>query len=133
MPPRDEQAVYARLLDLGAKLGFVVLVAGFANYLLGLLPHHVPVDRLPELWSLPLSEYLARTATPTGWQWLALLARGEFPGLFGIAILSGCSLAPLAAVAALYVRRGDRFYAALCALEIAVLLLAASGVLTSGH
>ena len=128
-----EQLLYARLLDWGAKIGFAVLVAGFVNYMLGLLPPHVPVDMLPELWSLPLAEYLARTSTPTGWKWLVLLAKGEFPGLVGIAILSGCSLVSLVAVAMVYGRRGDRVYAIICVLEIAVLLLAASGVLTAGH
>jgi len=131
--PSEEQLRYAKLLDWGAKIGFVVLVAGFVNYMLGLLPPHVPVERLPELWSLPLAEYLARTSTPTGWNWVLLLAKGEFPGLVGIALLSGCSLVCLAAVAAIYARRGDRVYAAICALEIAVLVLAASGVLTAGH
>jgi hypothetical protein len=131
--PSDEQLRYAKLLDWGAKIGFVVLVAGFVNYMLGLLPPHVPVERLPELWSLPLAEYLARTSTPTGWNWVLMLAKGEFPGLVGIALLSGCSLVCLAAVAAIYARRGDRVYAAICVLEIAVLVLAASGVLTAGH
>src|SRR5512139_3367732 len=97
-----EQQLYARLLDWGAKIGFAVLVGGFVNYMLGFLPPHVPVDSLPELWSLPLAEYLARTSTPTGWKWLVLLAKGEFPGLVGIAILSGCSLVSLAAVAVVY-------------------------------
>jgi hypothetical protein len=129
----EEQLLYAKLLDWGAKIGFVVLVAGFVNYMLGLMPHHVPVDTLPNLWSLPLAEYLARTATPTGWNWVVLLAKGEFPGLVGIALLSGCSLVCLIAVAAVYSRRGDRVYAAICMLEVAVLVLAASGVLTAGH
>jgi hypothetical protein len=51
----------------------------------------------------------------------------------GIALLSGCSLVCLAAVAAIYARRGDRVYAAICVLQSAVLVLAASGVLTAGH
>ena len=129
----SEQLLYAKLLDWGAKIGFAVLVAGFVNYMLGVLPPHVPVDRLPELWTLPLADYLARTSTPTGWGWLALLAKGEFAGLAGIAILSGCSLLCLIAVVAIYARRGDRVYATICVLEIAVLVLAASGVLTAGH
>lgn len=132
-PPPEEQQVYARLLAWGARLGFAILLVGLANYVVGFLPHHVPVEELPRLWSLPLPEYLARTATPTGWRWVVLLAKGEFPGLAGIALLSGCSVACLVAVAAIYARRGDRIYAAICALEIAVLVLAASGVLTAGH
>jgi hypothetical protein len=129
----DEQLLYARLLDWGAKIGLAVLVAGFAGYLSGFLAPQVPVDQLPALWTLPLADYLARTGTPTGWGWLSLLDKGEFAGLAGIAILSGCSLLCLVAVVAVYARRGDRVYATIGLLEIAVLVLAASGVLTAGH
>ncbi len=99
MPPieiahgvRVEQQLYARLLDIAAKTGFVVLVAGFLAYALGWVPAHTPVERLPELWTLPLAEYLVATDTPTGWGWLVHLPKGEFASLAGIEILSGGSL-----------------------------------------
>lgn len=129
----DEQLRYAWLLDLTAKVGFALLVAGFVAYAFAWLPSHVPVERLPELWSLPLAEYLQKTDTPTGWGWLELLRKGEFASLAGIAMLSGCSLVCLAALIPVYARRGDRVYAAICAIEIAILLFAASGVLAPGH
>jgi hypothetical protein len=130
---RIEQQRYARVLDLGAKTGFVALVAGFFAYALGLIPSHVPVEQLSSLWSLPLPEYLAATDTPTGWGWIVHLPKGEFASLAGIEILAGCSLLCLLAIIPLYLRRGDRVYAAICAAEIAILLLGASGVLTPGH
>ena len=130
---RSDQRLYARLLDLTAKGGFAILVAGFLAYVFGWIPAHVQVERLPELWGLPLAEYLRRTGTPTGWGWLAYLRKGEFASLAGIAILAGCSLVCLATLIPVYLGRGDRVYAAICAVEIAILLLAASGVLTAGH
>jgi hypothetical protein len=129
----DEQRQYARLLDLTAKIGFAALVAGFLAYAFGWLPAHVPLDRLPELWNLPLAEYLRKTDTPTGWGWFAHLGKGEFASLAGIALLAGCSLVCLAAVAPMYAERRERVYAVICALEILVLVLAASGVLTAVH
>lgn len=130
---RDEQLVYSRLLDRAAKAGFAILVAGFLAYAFGWMPAHVPVERLSELWSLPLQEYLRATDTPTGWGWLVHLHKGEFASLFGIEVLSGCSLLCLLAIIPIYARRGDRIYAAVCIAEIGVLLLAASGILTPGH
>ncbi len=130
---RSEQRLYARLLDWTTKAGFAVLVAGFAAYAFGLVPAHVPVGDLARLWSLPLSEYLKATDTPTGWGWIFHLPKGEFVSLAGISLLSGCSLVCLVAVIPIYTRRGDRVYAAICAAEIAVLLLAASGALTPAH
>ena len=131
--PPSEQARYARVLDLTAKAGFAALVVGFVAYMFGWLETHVPVEELPRVGGLPLAEYLARTGTPTGWGWIAHLHKGEFAGLAGIAVLAGCSAVCLAAVIPLYVRRGDRAYALVCALVILVLLLAGSGILTAGH
>lgn len=134
LPPiADEQLRYARWLDWGAKAGFAALVVGFLAYATGLLPAQVPFERLPELLALPLDRYLAATGTPTGWGWTALLARGEFASLVGIALLAGCSALCLLAIVPLYLRRRDTVYAVVCILEIAVLAFAASGVLTSGH
>ncbi len=130
---RVEQRLYARLLERSAATGFAVLVAGFAAYAFGWLPAHVPLERLPELWGLPLRDYLRATDAPRGWGWIAHLADGEFASLAGIALLAGASLLCLGGLLAVYARRGDRFYAAICVAEIAVMLLAASGVLTTGH
>ena len=140
MPPSEspipvpvEQLRYARLLDLTSKLGFVALVAGYLAYAMGWLEVHVTVEQLPQLWTLPLAEYLVRTDSPTGWGWLAQLHKGEFAGLIGIVILAGCSGVCLLAIIPTYVRRRDHVYAGICAVEILVLLLAASGALTAGH
>ena len=127
------QLVYATLLDWGARIGFLLLVAGFAVYLLGWLPPHVPVEQLPGLWNQPVSVYLQRTGTPPGWGWLALAHRADLLNLVGVALLAACSLPPLLAVIPLYLRRRDRLFAALCALQVVVIALAASGVLTAGH
>lgn len=130
-PP--EHLRYARLLDAGARLGMVVLVASFALYGLDWLPPQVPLDRLPELWSLPLGEYLAQTGVATGWGWLAKVAHGDVAGLLGIALLAGASVPCLLALLPLALGRGDRLLAAMCVLESSVIMLAASGWLTGVH
>lgn len=128
-----EQLRYARWLDWGTRVGLVVLVVAFIAYGLGLIEPHVPHERLPEVWNLPVSEFLVATGSPSGWQWVQLLHRGDIVNLIGIALLTGCSLLCLLVVVPVYARRGDRVYVAICVAEIVVLLLAASGVLTSGH
>ena len=128
-----EQLRYARLLDWGTRVGLVVLVASFAAYVLGLAESHVPREQLPQLWEHPVGRYLALTGSPTGWGWLALVHRGDIAGLAGIAILAGCSVLALLALVPLYLRRGDRVFAALCVAEVAVVVLAASGLLVGGH
>lgn len=129
----DEQLRYARGLDAFTRVGLALLVASFAVYVFGLLPSRVPVDQLPSLWSLPVAEYLQRTGSPTGWQWLRSLGQADVAGLVGIAVLAGCSLPCLLALVPLYLRRGDKVLAGLCLAEVAVVLLAASGVLAGRH
>lgn len=128
-----EQLLYARVLDRGSRLGLVVLALSFAAYVLGLFEAHVPLERLPEVWEHPVGRYLELTNSPAGWGWVALVHRGDIAGLVGIVILAGCSLACLLALVPLYWRRGERLLAALCVAEVAIVLLAASGVLTGGH
>jgi hypothetical protein len=127
------QLLYALLLDWGARVGLLMLMLGFALYLLGVLAPLVPLEQMPSLWNQPAGSYLRQTGTPTGWGWLALLHKGDLLNLVGVALLAGCSLPSLLGVAALYLRQRDWPMAAICALIVAVIVLAASGVLTAGH
>jgi hypothetical protein len=127
------QLLYARLLDWATRVAFAVLVASFAVYLLGWLTPHVPLDTLPGLWNQPVAAYLERAAMPTGWGWVGLLREGDTANLGGIALLTGASLLPLLAVVPLYLKQRDWPLALICVLQITVIVLAASGVLTAGH
>lgn len=128
-----EQLLYARLLDWGTRVGLAVLALSFAAYMFGLATPHVPLQQLVKVWSHPVGPYLQLTQSPTGWGWLALVHRGDIAGLVGIAILAGCSLLCLLALVPLYLKRGDKAFAALCLAEVAVVVLAASGWLSGGH
>lgn len=130
---QEEALLYAVVLDWGTRIGLVALVLGFAAYVFGVLPPHVPLEQLPTLWNLPVQTFLERTGLPTGWGWLALAHKGDLSNLIGIALLAGCSLPPLLALFALYLKRRDTAYALISVLIVAVLTLAASGVLTGGH
>lgn len=128
-----EASRYALLLDWGTRIGVLALLISFAAYLFGLLPPHVPLAELPSFWTLPVDTFLQRTGTPTGWGWLTLAHKGDMSNLIGIALLAGSSLAPLLGLIPLYLKRRDYTYAAICSLVVAVIVLAASGLLTGGH
>ncbi|MEO8545553.1 MAG: hypothetical protein ABI434_18370 [Burkholderiaceae bacterium] len=133
-PTQQAEALrYARLLNWGTWVGIAALACSFTAYIFGLLPPHVLLDRLPGVWNQPVATYLQLTNTPTGWGWLALAQKGDFGNMIGIALLAGCSIPPLLAVIPLFFKRRDYLYSVICALIAGVLLLAASGVLTSGH
>lgn len=128
-----EQERYARWLELGSRAGLALLLIGLVVYVTELVVPHVPIARLPALWTLPAGRYLQETGISPGWGWASLAHRGDLMNLAGIAVLAGCSILPLGAAFAAFRARGERTLAIFCALEIAVLVLAASGLLTAGH
>lgn len=130
-PP--EQLRYARWLEWGTRVGLAVLVLSFLGYAAGLLPAQVTPQRLAELWGLPVGQYLQQSGAGTGWAWLSHWYKGDTLGLVGIVILAGCSLPALLALLPLFVRRGDKSFVLLVLVEVAVVLLAASGLLSGGH
>ncbi|MDR3370492.1 hypothetical protein [Rhodoferax sp.] len=125
-----EASYYAFLLEWGSRIGLVVLIVGFAAYVLGFMTPLVSLRELPQLWNQPVAVYLKKTGTPTGWGWLALAGKGDVLNLVGIAILSGCSVPPMLGLVWLYLKRRDYVYAGICAMIVLVLVLAASGRLS---
>ena len=123
-----EQLRYATVLHWSTLTGFIVLIATFVAYVFGWLPAYVPLQQLPQLWNLSTAEYLKATGMPTGWSWLTMLGKGDLASLLGIAILSGCSIICIAAIIPTYAKSKNITYLVICVLEIAVLLLSASGI-----
>ncbi|MBA4371655.1 MAG: hypothetical protein C0402_02200 [Thermodesulfovibrio sp.] len=128
----EEQVAYAKLLDLGMKMGLIMLVISFAVYLTGLLTPHVPVNDLPKYWSMPVKEYLAATNIHTGWSWVYQVGKGDFLNFIGIAFLSGVTIICYLRIIPILFRKKDTLYGVLAIIEVLVLVLAASGVLKSG-
>jgi hypothetical protein len=125
---RHEKA-YARWLAIGARVGFVALVISFFIYLFGLIPPGIPPTELPRYWGLPVAEYLAATNAPTRWGWLARLPQSDVLNFVGVAILGFTSVACYARLLRDYVKERDWIYVGICVAQLAVLLIAASGLL----
>jgi len=128
-----EQLRYALWLEIGTQAGLVLLALLFLAYATGLTTPQIPHERLAEVWVLPIDAFLSATGTPTNWGWVAQLGRGDLANLVGIVLLVGSSIPCLLALLPLYARRGDHIYMGICLAQLAVLILAASGVLTGGH
>ena len=131
IPP--EQIRYAEWLRWSGWVGLGLLMGAFVLYAFGVIAPLIPVQQLPQVWSRPAGDLLQQIGSQAGWDWIFMVGKGDMLNLLGIAILAGCSVLPLLAVVGIYLRRGDRLFAALCALQVAVLVLAASGVISAGH
>lgn len=129
----NDQQVYARWLDWGTRLSLAVLVAAFLAYVFGLTPAALPLAEMPRFWRLPLERYLALSGSPTGWGWVAMLDKGEYQNLAGVALLGLVTVVCYLRVLPLLLARRERLQAAIVAAQVLVLLLAASGLLAGGH
>ena len=131
--PTREQIVFAAILRAGTGLSMLALVAGFLLYVGGVLAPVVPIAGLPRYWGLSAEHYLAATGLPRGWGWLGLVGHGDILNFLGIAMLASLTIVCYLAVLPAFLRKGDTVYSAIIVLELAVLLLAASGLVAAGH
>ena len=129
----EEQLLYARILDKGMKIGLAILVVTFGLYVFGILQPHVPVNDLPKYWRMSVHEYLEAIDLGTGWSWLGNLGEGDLLNFVGIAFLAGVTIICYLAIVPSLMRKKDTPYVVLALVEVAVLVLAASGILKAGH
>jgi len=138
---QSEQLVYAKVLEIGMYIGLVLLFITFALYVSGTFSPAVPLDKVSNYWHLGVHEYLETVNDeylhlehpPTGWAWTALLGKGDFLNFVGIAILAGVTIICYGAIVPTLLRKKDTAYLVMAITEVAVLSLAASGILTVGH
>ena len=129
----EEQLVYAKILEIGMYVGLLVLLVTFCLYMVGVMEPYIAMEELPRCWSMGVHDYTECVNIETGWGWTKLLGHGDFLNFIGIALLAGVTIICYAAILPVLWRNGDRAYLVIAGLEIVVLVLAASGILASGH
>jgi hypothetical protein len=127
----SERLRYARVLALGARIGFVLLALSFLAYLLGFPRPLLAPDQLPMYWALPLAQYVQATHTPTGWGWVASIGKSDMLNLVGIAVLAATPAAACLAVLPGFARRAEFTLFGLALLQLVVLLAASINVFGS--
>jgi hypothetical protein len=131
--PTPAQVLYARILEIGMYVGLACLFVTFALYASGLMGPYIPKDDLSQYWTQSVHEYLEETGIETGWSWVTMLGYGDFLNFVGIAILAGATIVCYLSIVPLLIRSKDYVYALLALLEVAILTVAASGIIEVGH
>ncbi|MBU2511041.1 DUF1634 domain-containing protein [bacterium] len=127
-----EQVIYASLLGKGMLIGLAMLFATFAIYVFGIMDPYIPVEELSNYWGMGVQEYLQTTNIPAGWGWVNMLQYGDFLNFLGVAVLSGITILCYLAIIPTLLKNNDKVYALIAILEVIVLSLAASGILSVG-
>lgn len=130
--PREPLAavelIYARWLDWGTRIGFVLLITSFLAYAFEIVAPHVPFEELVRSWVLPVDEYRSAVNAPSGWGWIDLAARGDYLNYFGIVFLALTTALCYVRVLPALIAARLRVYAVLVGIEIAVLGAAIAGL-----
>ena len=127
-----EQVTYANMLFYGCWGGLALMLVTYLVYVTGILTPHVPLEKIPQLWSQPVGVYLKEGNVPHGWGWLVLIGKGDFLNFVGIVLLAGMTILCYIPLIPAYLKRGEKIFAALALAEILVLLVAASGIVGGG-
>jgi hypothetical protein len=130
---KEEQIVYANLLDIGMKLGLVALIVTFIIYLLGIFPNQIPINELPSLWILSVHEFIEKTNMSTGWGWVKSINKGDYLNFIPLAFLGGLTILCYIRILPIFIKKKDTAYTILTLLEILILVLAAAGIFKVGH
>jgi len=130
----EEQIVYANILNVGMWIGLGVVIVTFFVYISGVLPRFIPIEDLPKYWGMKVHDFNIALNAPTGWGWTAYLGTGYYLNFIGIVMLAGLTILCYAVILPILLRKKDTSYLIIAIVEIAVLVLAASGILkTGGH
>lgn len=127
-----EQIVYANILNIGMILGLAIIVVTFIVYMSGILSSFIPPQEIPKYWTMSSKNFIHSLGAPTGWDWLAMVDKGDYLNFIGIALLAGLTMICYVVILPILMKKKDTPYVVIAIIEVAVLALAASGILKSG-
>ena len=128
-----EQHIYAKIIYHISNLGLLVLIMGFILYIFGVLNPLVPLNELPQYWSLSLTQFLEKSGAPTGWQWTSMLGYGDVVPLLGVTILASVSLFCFLFLLFSFLQRGAIVLVFIAAMELFFILISASNLIHISH
>jgi len=128
----EEQIAYAKVLNFLMFLGLAIMVVTFIIYMSGILSSFIPPQEIAKYWGMKSKDFIHTLHTPTGWGWLAMVGKGDYLNFIGIALLAGLTIVCYLVILPILMRKKDVPYVVIAIIEVAVLTLAASGILKSG-
>lgn len=124
---------YADGMERGVRIGLAGLAVSYVLYLTGILPPHVPIERTVAHWHLPAPEFAARCGLYHGWSWIMAFREGDYLSLILIAFLASVTIWCIVRLMPFLVREKDAPMLVITLIQLAILVLAASGLVSGGH
>ena len=128
----EEQFAYANILSYGTYIGLATMVITFFLYVGKVLEPVIPIEQLPHFWTMKVKDYMHEANLPHGWGWVNLVSHGDFVNFIGIVMLAGLTIVAYLRIIPILIKKKDTPFVIMAVVEIAILVLAASGILTAG-
>ncbi|ASQ89583.1 hypothetical protein CHL67_00310 [Prosthecochloris sp. GSB1] len=126
----EVERTYAAVLERVSMVGIAAIAGAYLLYVLHALPLSVQVHDIAANWHLGADALVAKGLSPSGWSWVAGIGNADILSLAAIGLLTMTPVVCLAAASASFLSRKDYAYTIIGLLQILVLLVAISGVLT---
>ncbi|MDR3587112.1 MAG: DUF1634 domain-containing protein [Desulfosporosinus sp.] len=123
-----EQDRYASILLVCSWGGIILMLVTFVLYMAGLFNPTVPPSEIPLYWGLSVHKYALATHAPSGWNWVTMINHADYLNLIGLAFLGSVSVIGYLSLMKDYLHKKDLPYVIMVALEIIVIVSAASGI-----
>lgn len=123
---------FARIEEMGARVGLALTLIGFTLYVSGVLAPFLPIETLVRHWGSRAEDFARVTGMPTGWGWAGMLGYSDMLALAGLILLSSVVIAAYLSLLVVFLRQRRRAYIFLVLLQLGVFVLAAVG-LGGGH
>ncbi|MGC8775595.1 MAG: DUF1634 domain-containing protein [Chlorobaculum sp.] len=130
------QLAYAKTLEFVSHAIIIVMALGFILYIFRLLPLTVPVETVAANWHLNATKLQMKIHHHSGWSCFEdvhTFMHGDTISYASVVFLSMATMVCLATATIAFFKEKNRIYLLITILQVLMLLVAASGKLTSGH
>lgn len=128
----SRRRAYADWMEIGTRIGAGGLAFAYLAYVTGLLPPHVPINTVVAHWHLPAAEMARVCGFYRGTSWIHAIREGDYLTVLLLAFLATVTIWSFARLIPFLIRERDLPMMLVVFAQLAILLLAASGVLHVG-
>jgi hypothetical protein len=127
------QLAYAGILGKATTLGIALIIIGYIAYAFQLLPLSLPIEQVAANWHLRASEFHNQLDAPLGWSCFSDPLKGDVLSYISLIYLGAVTMLCLFVAGIAFFREKNMIYTFFSFAQMAVLILAAAGVVSGGH
>jgi hypothetical protein len=127
------QLAYAGILGKATTLGIALIIIGYVVYAFNLIPLSVSIEQVASNWHLRAGDFHQKINAPLGWSCFNDPGKGDVLSYISLIYLGIVTIFCLFGAGIAFLREKNMIYTFFAFAQMAVLILAAAGVVSGGH